>query len=315
MPEAELHIGKVSKPQISPETIYDVEYTQTLPTNPIKIYAPRIVGYRGIPELPQSIINQTYLVPVNGGQLSDNKMAIYRTDVDLLNGDLWEDSRKVGANREIRWQDPFSPAFITIINLNGIFPSNYANWDFVQGPNLGMRCSWHSYLVYDYINIERIPDENTRLSLTVDDIYWTDYEGYSSIAWIYVAETNTLWRAISDALSQPTDPPGWDKHTEGVIIEFPTGVNHKLQYIARYQAIVGTNNSGNKAPIEYDGIIKNPDDPNDTRTISGESISYSVLNSAFGANAVFVDKPDAFSMLDVNGDMHGTVIMTETPEN
>ena len=105
----ELHIGTVSKPRLSPETIYDVEYTQTLPSNLIEM---------GAAQMASSFVGSNFLVSVNGGQLRDNKMTIYQTDVDSYDATLWEASRKVGANRELRWIDPFdSTHYITIINL------------------------------------------------------------------------------------------------------------------------------------------------------------------------------------------------------
>lgn len=300
----ELHIGTVSKPRLSPETIYDVEYTQTLPSNLIEMGAAQMIT---------DFHAANFLVSVNGGQLRDNKMTIYQTEVDAYNADIWETSRKVGANREFRWTDPFdSTNYKTIINLTGIFPVAYSNWDFISGPGFELRGDWRSFLVYKYVNIEAIPDEATRLSLTNDDVWWTDSEGYFFIAWIYVVETNTLWRAISGALSQPTDPPGWDKMTENIIIDFPAGVTHKQQYIVRGQAVPASTPNGGNSSIKYTGMIRNPDDPDDVRTISGESNSYSALNSPFGSAAVFFSDPIGCTNT-TNGDMHGTVTMTETP--
>lgn len=304
MPETELHIGKVSKPRLSPETIYDVEYTQTLPSNPILIYAPYTVSaYEG--DLT------TLFVSVNSSTFRDTRLSFYRTDVEILSGDVWSagNSTKVGAQREIRWTHPSDPdVYITMITLTGIFPSNYANWDFISDPKFGMTCNWRSYLVYDYVVIESIPDENTRQALTQDDIHWTDTEGPNLIAWIYVVETNTLWMAMQDPYAPSTDPPIWIKHTEGIIIDFPTGVSRKRQCIARYQAIPGSND-GNKAPISYRGMIQNPVDGTVTE-ISGSSIQYTVNNSPAGAVPAFVAPP---SHTNANGDMHGTVTMTETP--
>lgn len=306
MPEAELHIGKVSKPRLSPEMIYDVSCTQTLPSNLIEMGAAQMVS---------SFTGSKFLVSVNGGQLRDNKMTIYQTEVEEYSATLWEASRKVGANREYRWIDPFdSTHYITIINLNGVFPVVYSNWDLITDPIFELKGNWRSFLVYKYVNIEAIPNEATRLSLTVDDVSWTDVEGILFIAWIYVVETNTLWRAISSAFSQPTDPPGWEKMTEDIIIDFPAGVNHKQQYIVRGQAVPATTPNGGNSPIKYTATIRNPDDPDDVRTISGESNSYSAYNSPFGSAAVYMESPIGCTNT-TNGDMHGTITMTETPEN
>lgn len=303
----ELHIGTVSKPRLRPETLYDVEYTQTLPSNLIEMGAAQMIS---------SYSGSIYLISVNGGQLRDNKMAIYETDVDAYDASLWEASRKVGANRELRWIDPADPTgthYITIVSLNGIFPVVYSNWDFISGPKFGFTGSWRSFLVYKYVNIEAIPDEATRLSLTLDDMVWTDAEGYALIAWIYVVETRTLWKAGSgDPTDPPTDPPGWQKMSEGIIIDFPAGVNHKQQYIVRGQAVPASTSSGGNAPIEYEGMIRNPDDPDDVRTLKGTSNSYSALNSPFGSAVVFFSDPIGCTNT-TNGDMHGAINMTETP--
>ena len=301
----ELHIGTVSKPRLSPETIYDVEYTQTLPSNLIEMGAAQMVS---------SFVGSNFLVSVNGGQLRDNKMTIYQTEVEEYSPTLWEASRKVGANREFRWTDPFDAThYVTIINLNGIFPVVYSNWDLVDDPTFELKGNWRSFLVYKYVNIEAIPDEATRLSLTQGDIYWTDWEGgISFIAWIYVVETKTLWKAVDDPTKPPTDPPGWQKMTENIIIDFPAGVNHKQQYIVRGQAVPASTQDGHNCPIKYRATIRNPDDPNDVRTISGESSSYSALSSPFGSAAVFFSDPTGCTNT-TNGDMHGTITMTETP--
>lgn len=303
----ELHIGTVSKPRLSPETVYNVEYTQTLPTNQILIYSPYTIS-----NYPGNF--SQLLISVSGRTFGADKTLFYRTDVDILDVKLWtaNDSTKVGAPREFRWVDMHSSdVYITMINLTDVFPSNYANWDFISEPTFGMTCYWRSYLIYDYVNIEAIPDEATRLSLTQDDIYWTDYTVGASLAWIYVVETNTLWVAVSDPLGPSTDPPGWRKHTEGIIIDFPQGINRKQQYIARCQAIPGALNTGNKAPISYRGMIQNPDDGT-VMEISGTSIAYTAYNSPTGASPAFVSQfPDTFR---TNGDVHGYVTMTETPQ-
>lgn len=307
----ELHIGTVSKPRLSPETVYDVEYTQTLPSNPITIPKPHTMDEpTGQPYAAGPRGN--CFVAVDGHQFSFGSFTFYRTDVKLVTGDIYESSRKVGASsRVIGYKETIhDPVPITIVDLTNIFPSAYANWDIIIGPNFAMHPSdWLSFLVYDYVIIDAIPDEATRVSLTKDDINWTEVEGGSWYAWIYVVETNTLYRAVDALYSLPTDPPGWGKHTEGIIIDFPQGVSRKRQCIARHHAFAASH-KGNKVLIDYEAEIRDPD-TGTTMTLTGTSGNYSVNNSPLGANLVLLYP--VCEMFSTNGDMHGTITMTETP--
>lgn len=308
----ELHIGTVSKPRFSPETVYDVECTNTLPSNPITIYKPRAMdGDTGEPYSygPEGL----FFVAVDGYQFSEQRFAFNSTNVKLVEGTLWESSRKVGAQRYIQYQENIHLPTINLVDLNNVLPSNYANWDIIIGPDFAMQPSnWRSFLVYSYVNITAVPDDETRLALTCEDIGFDDFEENNPCAWFYVVETKTLWVAVRDVLRPPTDPLAfsWAVHTNNIVIDFPQGVNRKRQCIARYQAVPASN-KGNKVYLDYKAEIKDPD-TGTTMTLEGSSVAYTVFNSPFGANLVFRD-PRPFNMFPTNGDMHGTVTMTETP--
>ena len=73
---------------------------------------------------------------------------------------------------------------------------------------------------------------------------------------------------------------------------------------------------GNRSPILCTGIkLRQKFEPYSVITVDVSTTSYSAPNSPSGAAASIVpdDDEDAYDTDQVNGDMHGTVIMTETP--
>ena len=69
--------------------------------------------------------------------------------------------------------------------------------------------------------------------------------------------------------------------------------------------------NGNRSPIKYKARVIQKFEPYETITVEGTSLEYNVPNSPFGASVVISRDLTVFK----GGEKHGTVIMTETPEN
>lgn len=71
-----------------------------------------------------------------------------------------------------------------------------------------------------------------------------------------------------------------------------------------------------KVPISYKVKLTNPNEPYQTVTVEGTTTSYSAFNSLIGGVVVAYAETNyaAPKLFDRNGDMHGTITMTETPQ-
>ena len=83
------------------------------------------------------------------------------------------------------------------------------------------------------------------------------------------------------------------------------------KYEPKYNAVVGNYGTGNRAAIEYEVVLRNLNTLEEI-TVSGTNNDYSVGKSPYGTNLVFARPVGSFG---ANGDMDGTVTMTETPAN